>query len=232
MRYRDDYGGYYERCRRPGSPPMRDPNPVVYLVPGVGMFTFAKDKATARVAAEFYVNAIHVMRGAAGVDEYAGLPEQEAFDIEYWALEEAKLRRMPPPKELAGRIAYVTGGAGGIGRAVARRLLADDASVVLVDVDAEALDAVYLELRDEFSSDVVRAVRADVTDEESVADSFRATVGAYGGLDVVVSNAGIASSAPVEDTSLELWHRNFEVLATGYFLVSREAMRASSMALA
>jgi rhamnulose-1-phosphate aldolase/alcohol dehydrogenase len=224
-RYRDEYEGYYHRCRRPDSPPMRDPHPVVYLVPGVGMFTFAKDKATARVAAEFYVNAIHVMRGAAGVDEYVGLPEQEAFDIEYWALEEAKLRRMPPPEELAGRIAYVTGGAGGIGRAVARRLVAGDASVVLVDIDAEALEAAQTELRAEFGADGVLAVQADVTDEESVVNSFRTAARAYGGLDIVVSNAGIASSAPVEETSLELWHRNFEVLATGYFLVSREAMR-------
>ena len=139
-RYRQDYAGYYERCRHADSPAMRDPNAVVYLVPQVGMLTFARDKATARIAAEFYVNAINVMRGAAGVDPYVGLPEQEAFDIEYWLLEEAKLQRLPKPKALAGRVALVTGGAGGIGGAVARRLLAEGACVVLTDIDAEALD--------------------------------------------------------------------------------------------
>ena len=140
--YRDDYAAYYERCKHPDSPAMRDPNAVVYLVPGVGMITFAKDKATARISAEFYVNAINVMRGASTASAtYRGLPEQEAFDIEYWLLEEAKLQRMPKPKSLAGRIALVTGGAGGIGAATAERLLREGACVVLADIDAEALEA-------------------------------------------------------------------------------------------
>ncbi len=136
--YRRDYAAYYERCKHADSPAMRDPNAVVYLVPGIGMFTFAKDKATARIAGEFYVNAINVMRGASGVSDYVGLAEQEAFNIEYWLLEEAKLRRLPKPKSLAGRIAYVTGGAGGIGGATAQRLLAEGACVVVADIDEAA----------------------------------------------------------------------------------------------
>jgi 3-oxoacyl-ACP reductase-like protein len=138
--YRADYKAYYDRCKRDNSPAVRDANPIIYLIPGVGMLSFAKDKATARIAGEFYVNAINVMRGANGVDSYVGLPEQEAFDIEYWLLEEAKLQRMPKPKSLAGRIALVTGGAGGIGQAVARQMLQEGACVMLTDIDAEALE--------------------------------------------------------------------------------------------
>ncbi len=145
--YRADYAAYYERCRRPHSPAMRDPNAVIYLVPGVGMLSFAKDKATARIAAEFYVNAINVMRGASGVSRYVGLAEQEAFDIEYWLLEEAKLQRMPKPKSLAGRIAFITGGAGGIGRAIAQRLIGEGACVVLADIDKASLETTVAEFR-------------------------------------------------------------------------------------
>ncbi len=170
--YRDGYSAYYERCKRPDSPPLRDPNPVVYLAPGLGMRTFAKDKATARVSAEFYVNAINVMRGASGVSQYRGLPEQEAFDIEYWLLEEAKLQRMPPPKPLAGRVALVTGAAGGIGRATARRLLAEGAAVIAADIDAAALDAALGALRADFGADQVQGVRMDVTDEAAVDAAF------------------------------------------------------------
>jgi rhamnulose-1-phosphate aldolase/alcohol dehydrogenase len=223
--YREDYRTYYERCRRDDSPPMRDPNPVVFLMPGIGMVTLAKDKATARIAGEFYVNAINVMRGASSVDEYVGLDEQEAFNIEYWQLEEAKLRRQPPPKPLASRIAYITGGAGGIGRAVAERLLADDACVVLVDRDEEVLRGVESELVERFSADRVRATVADVTDEAAVRRSFEFAASEYGGVDIVVSNAGIASAAPIAETTLETWNTNLSVLATGYFLVGREAMR-------
>jgi rhamnulose-1-phosphate aldolase/alcohol dehydrogenase len=223
--YRKDYGAYYERCKRPNSPKMRDPNPVIYLVPGVGMLSFAKDKATARIAAEFYVNAINVMRGAASVSRYVGLAEQEAFDIEYWLLEEAKLQRMPKPKSLAGRVALVTGGAGGIGRAIAERLMKEGACVMLADLDERSLEATVTEFREGYGRDAVAGARADVTDEKAVEAAFRDAVLAYGGIDIVVANAGIASAAPFEDTSLELWNRNLSILATGYFLTAREGYR-------
>ncbi|MCB6183347.1 bifunctional rhamnulose-1-phosphate aldolase/short-chain dehydrogenase [Leeia sp. TBRC 13508] len=221
--YRQDYAAYYNRCKRANSPAMRDANAVVYLIPGVGMLTFAKDKATARIAGEFYVNAINVMRGAAGVDTYVGLPEQEAFDIEYWLLEEAKLQRMPKPKSLAGRVALVTGGAGGIGRAVASQLLSEGACVVLSDVDQNALTEAKQELVAKFGKDVVSSVQVDVTNETAVIESLKSAMVDFGGLDILVSNAGIASAAPFEETTLALWEKNLSVLATGYFLVSRSA---------
>ena len=221
--YRARYEAYYQRCRRPDSPPMRDPSPIILLVPGVGLLSFQKDKATARVAAEYYVNAINVMRGAEGVSAYAPIAEQEAFDIEYWSLEEAKLRRLPPAKSLEGRVALVTGGAGGIGAACARRLLSEGASVVVADLDAPALEECREALEKEHGRDRVRAVRADVTDEAAVRAAFAWAAREYGGLDVLVSNAGIASAAPLDETSLDTWNRNLAILATGYFLVSREA---------
>ena len=223
--YRAAYAAYYERCKHPDSPPMRDPNPVVFLVPGVGQLTFARDKATARIAAEFYRNAINVMRGAAAVDIYVGLPEQEAFDIEYWLLEEAKLRRLPKPKSLAGRVALITGGAGGIGSAIARRYLGEGASVVLADIDAAALDAGVSELGTVYGAENVRGAVLDVTDEAAVEKAFAETALAFGGLDILVSNAGIAYAAPIEDTTLAAWNRNMDILAKGYFLVGREAFR-------
>ncbi|WP_152046220.1 bifunctional rhamnulose-1-phosphate aldolase/short-chain dehydrogenase [Aureimonas psammosilenae] len=223
--YRADYAAYYERCRHDNSPAIRDPNAVIYLVPGVGMISFAKDKATARIAGEFYVNAINVMRGASGVDTYQGLPEQEAFDIEYWLLEEAKLQRMPKAKPLQGRVALVTGGAGGIGRAIAARFLSEGACVVLADIDASALESAKADFAKSFGSDQVRTVNMNVTAEGEVAKSFSDAVVEYGGLDILVSNAGIASASPVEDTTLEIWDKNISILATGYFLVSREAFR-------
>ncbi|WP_026618218.1 rhamnulose-1-phosphate aldolase/alcohol dehydrogenase [Ensifer sp. WSM1721] len=223
--YRADYAAYYERCKRVDSPAMRDPNAVVYLVPGVGMITFAKDKATARISGEFYVNAINVMRGASGVSTYVGLPEQEAFDIEYWLLEEAKLQRMPKPKSLAGRIALVTGGAGGIGKATANRLMQEGACVVLADIDEAALEAAQIELAGRYGKDFVRSVNMNVTSEAAVESGFGDALLAFGGLDILVSNAGLASSAAVEDTTLALWNKNMDILATGYFLVSREAFR-------
>jgi rhamnose utilization protein RhaD (predicted bifunctional aldolase and dehydrogenase)/NAD(P)-dependent dehydrogenase (short-subunit alcohol dehydrogenase family) len=223
--YRDDYSAYYRRCKRPNSPDMRDPNAVIYLVPGIGMLSFAKDKATARIASEFYLNAINVMRGASGVGAYVGLPEQEAFDIEYWLLEEAKLQRMPKPKSLAGRIAYVTGGAGGIGSATALRLLVEGACVVLADIDQQALDQRIEAIVQKFGRDSAVGIKLDVTKEAGVVASFHEAILAYGGIDIVVSNAGIASASPVEDTSLALWQKNMDVLATGYFLVAREAFR-------
>ncbi|MHB1102304.1 MAG: bifunctional rhamnulose-1-phosphate aldolase/short-chain dehydrogenase [Devosia sp.] len=223
--YRADYAAYYDRCKHPDSPAIRDANAVVYLMPGVGMFTYALDKATARISSEFYVNAINVMRGASAVSTYQGLREQEAFDIEYWRLEEAKLQRLPKPKSLAGHIALVTGGAGGIGRATAARLLTEGACVVLADIDETALGAANEELGQRFGKDFVRPVKLDVTKEDAVIAGFAETAVEFGGIDILVSNAGLASSAPIEETSIDLWNRNIDILATGYFLVSREAFR-------
>ncbi len=224
-RYRTEYESYYARCKRPDSPPLRNPDPVIVLVPGLGMFSFATDAKGARTAANFYKSAIAVMRGAASVDRYVGLPEQEAFDVEYWALEEAKLHRLPPPAPLAGRVAFVTGGAGGIGRATAARLLADGAHVVLADIDARALETAHADLVARHDPERIRDVVRDVSDEASVAASFREAVLAFGGIDIVVSNAGLASSATVTDTTLAVWNKTHDVLTTGYFLVSREAFR-------
>jgi len=223
--YCADYKRYYKACKHDNSPKMRDPNPVIFLIPGVGMLSFARDKATARIAGEFYVNAINVMRGASGVSEYQGLPEQEAFDIEYWLLEEAKLQRMPKPKSLAGRIALITGGAGGIGYATAERLAGEGACVVLADIDAESLKSAHANLSKRYGADQVRSVELNVTDEKGVANAFVEASVELGGIDILVSNAGIASSAPLETTELSMWNRNIDILATGYFLVSREAFR-------
>jgi len=221
--YREDYAGYYNRCKRDNSPAMRDPNPVIYLIPGVGMLSFAKDKSTARIAGEFYVNAINVMRGADSVSEYVGLPEQEAFDIEYWLLEEAKLQRMAKPKSLAGHIALVTGAAGGIGLATAKRLAKEGANIVLMDIDEDALTTAQASLTSEFGKDAASSIKMDVTNEGDVIRAVNHCAVAFGGLDIVVSNAGIASSAPLEETSLALWNKNQSILSTGYFLVAREA---------
>nr|WP_067298263.1 bifunctional rhamnulose-1-phosphate aldolase/short-chain dehydrogenase [Marinobacterium profundum] len=221
--YRADYAAYYERCKHDNSPALRDANPVVYLIPGVGMLTFAKDKATARIAGEFYVNAINVMRGASGVSQYMGLPEQDAFDIEYWLLEEAKLQRMPKPKALAGRVALITGGAGGIGRATAQRMLNEGACVMLTDIDQNSLNETLEDFQLQYGADQVDAVRMDVTDEQQVQQAFSSSCLRFGGVDILVSNAGIASSSPLDETTLENWNFNQNILSTGYFLVSREA---------
>jgi rhamnulose-1-phosphate aldolase/alcohol dehydrogenase len=221
--YRKAYGMYYDQCKRPNSPAMRDTNPVVVLVPGVGMMTFAADKTTARLAGEFYINAINVMRGAEAVGDYIALDEQEAFDIEYWLLEEAKLQRMPAPKPMVGKVALVTGGAGGIGAATAARLLSEGACVMLADRDGGALAAVQAGFANQFGKDVVRAATCDVTDEAQVKAAFDLCAREFGGLDVLVANAGIASSAPIADTTIALWDKNYEVLAKGYFLTAKHA---------
>ena len=223
--YRADYAAYYDRCKHRDSPAMRDPNAVIYLIPGIGMLAFAGDKATARISAEFYINAINVMRGASAVSTYCGLPEQEAFDIEYWALEEAKLQRLPKPKPLAGQVAFVTGGAGGIGKATAVRLLREGACVVLADIDEAALAIAQSELGQHFGPDFVATVKQNVTSESDVIAAFNEACLAFGGIDILVSNAGISSSSPIEDTELSMWNRNIDILATGYFLNSREAFR-------
>jgi rhamnulose-1-phosphate aldolase/alcohol dehydrogenase len=221
--FRDHYAAYYERCKRSNSPAMRDANPIVVLIPGVGRITFAADKTTARLAGEFYGNAINVMRGAEAIGDYIGLDEQEAFDIEYWLLEEAKLQRMPAPKPLVGKVALVTGGAGGIGAATAARLLREGACVMLADRDGAAVEDVRAGFAGQFGKDVVRSAVCDVTNEAQVQAAFDLCAREFGGLDILVANAGIASSAPIEDTTLELWNRNYDVLAQGYFLTARAA---------
>ncbi len=221
--YRADYQAYYERRRRPDSPPMRDGSPVIVLVPGLGLFSLTANATASRIAAEFYKNAINVMRGAEAIGAYQGLGEQDAFDIEYWALEEAKLRRRPPARPLEGRIALITGAAGGIGRACAERLLGEGACVVLADIDLAALESATDSLSADFGTDRLRACAMDVTDEQAVADGMALAAREFGGLDILVANAGIASAAPIEETSLELWRKNHSVLVEGYFLVSRAA---------
>jgi rhamnulose-1-phosphate aldolase/alcohol dehydrogenase len=221
--YRDRYAAYYKRCAGPKDPPMRDANPVVVLVPGIGRLTFAADKTTARLAGEFYGNAINVMRGAEAIGRYVGLAEQEAFNIEYWALEEAKLQRMPKPKPLVGKIALVTGAAGGIGAATAKRLLSDGACVMLTDRDTDALRQAGEGLSRQFGADVLRVQVCDVTEEAQVQAAFAACAREFGGLDILVANAGLASAAPIEETTLELWRKNYDVLVEGYFLAARAA---------
>jgi rhamnulose-1-phosphate aldolase/alcohol dehydrogenase len=221
--YRRDYAAYYQRCAKPGDPAMRDANPVIVLLPGVGRFAFAADKTTARLASEFYGNAVNVMRGATAIGDYIGLPESEAFAIEYWALEEAKLQRMPKPKPLVGRIAFVTGAAGGIGAATAARLLSEGACVMLTDRDGGTLTAAEADLKERFGKDVVASSQCDVTDEGQVQAAFDACARTFGGVDIVVANAGLASSAPIEETTTAIWRRNYDVLAEGYFLTCRAA---------
>ncbi|MGA5313180.1 bifunctional aldolase/short-chain dehydrogenase [Streptomyces pseudogriseolus] len=220
--YREEYAAYYERHAEPDSPAMRGADPAIVLVPGVGMFSFGRDKQTARVAGEFYLNAINVMRGAEAVSAYAPIEEPEKFRIEYWALEEAKLRRMPPPKPLATRVALVTGAGSGIGKAVARRLAAEGACVVVADVNGGNAASVAEELG---GPDTAVAVTVDVTDEEQIAAAFRSAVLAFGGVDLVVNNAGISLSKPLLKTTAEDWDLQHAVMARGSFLVSREAAR-------
>jgi NAD(P)-dependent dehydrogenase (short-subunit alcohol dehydrogenase family) len=224
--YNARYAGYYERCRHHDSPAVRDPDPVVVMVRGAGALAFAPDRTAARIAGEYVVNAMAVTRGALALGDYKPLPEQDAFDIEYWVLEEAKLRRMPAPKPFAGQVAYITGAAGGIGRAVAEQVLARDGCVMLVDIDAARLGVVETELKGRFRPDLIRSAVIDVTVEDSVVRSFDRCTEAFGGVDIVVANAGIASSAPIVETSLDMWQSNFRVLSEGYFLTAREAFKA------
>lgn len=219
--YSQLYADYYSACKRPNSPAMRDPNPVVILWPGVGMFTFAKDKQTARVAAEFYTNAINVMRGAEAVSEYTSLPRQEAFDIEYWLLEEAKLQRMPKPKPLSGRVALVTGSAGGIGKAIARKFAEEGACVLLNDFNPERLEEAKMEFLKDFGKDAVLATVLNVTDSQSIAAAFEAACRAFGGVDIVVNNAGISISQPIAEHTEENWDKLYDILVKGQFLVSQ-----------
>ncbi|CAM5698138.1 MULTISPECIES: bifunctional aldolase/short-chain dehydrogenase [Streptomyces] len=224
--YREEYAAYYRRHALPDSPAMRGADPAVVLVPGVGMFSFGKDKQTARVAGEFYVNAVNVMRGAEAVSSYAPIEEAEKFRIEYWALEEAKLQRMPKPKPLATRVALVTGAGSGIGKAIAHRLAAEGACVVVADLNGENAVAVAEELG---GPDKAVAVTVDVTDEEQIAAAFKAASLAFGGVDLVVNNAGISISKPLLETSVKDWDLQHDIMARGSFLVSREAARVMTV---
>jgi rhamnulose-1-phosphate aldolase/alcohol dehydrogenase len=221
-RYREDYRAYYERYADENSPPMRGADPAIVLIPGVGMFSFGADKQTARVAGEFYVNAINVMRGAEAISSYAPIPESEKFRIEYWELEEAKLRRRPAPKPLAGRIALVTGGGSGIGRATALRLAAEGACVVVADRNGDSALEVAREIG---NADAAVSVGADVTSELDIAAAFEAAALAFGGVDLVVNNAGLSISKPLTETTVADWDILHDVMARGSFLVSREAAR-------
>lgn len=222
--YRKMYAGYYETCKHPNSPAMRDANPVVILYPGVGMFTFSKDKQTARVAAEFYINAINVMKGAEAVSEYTSLPRQEAFNIEYWLLEEAKLQRMPKPKPLSGRIALVTGSAGGIGKAIARKFAEEGACVVLSDNNAERLGEAKEEFKKLYGKDQYTGDVLDVTDAATIGGCLKTAVLAFGGLDIVVNNAGLSISKTIEGHSEKDWDLLYDVLVKGQFLVTQQAV--------
>ncbi len=219
--YRSAYGKYYETCKHPSSPAIRDSNPVVILYPGVGMFTFSKDKQTARVAAEFYINAINVMKGAEAVSQYTGLSEQEAFNIEYWLLEEAKLQRMPKPKPLSGKVALVTGSAGGIGKAIAKKFAEEGACVILNDINQERLDSAVEEFKKGFGKDTASSTLLNVTDSESIKKAFANAALAFGGVDIIVNNAGISISKSIADHTLEDWDKLYDILVKGQFLVSK-----------
>ncbi|MFN8345460.1 MAG: bifunctional aldolase/short-chain dehydrogenase [Spirosomataceae bacterium] len=226
--YRELYTDYYETCKHPDSPAMRDPNPVVILYPGVGMFTFSKDKTTARLASEYYINAVNVMKGAEAVSEYTSLPRQEAFNIEYWLLEEAKLQRMPKPKALSGRVALITGSAGGIGKAIAKKFAEEGAVVVLNDINEERLAGAKEEFVKKFGKDAVATTLLNVTDAGSIISAMDNAALAFGGVDIIVNNAGISISKPIQDHSIEDWDKLYDILVKGQFLVTQagvEVMR-------
>ena len=222
--YRAMYRDYYNTCKHSNSPAMRDPNPVVILWPRVGMFTFAKDKQTARVASEFYINAINVMRGAEAISEYTSLPRQEAFNIEYWLLEEAKLQRMPKPKPLSGKVALVTGSAGGIGKAIAKKFAQEGACVVLNDINPERLNGAKEEFVGLFSKDPVATTPLNVTDPASIDAAYNAACLAFGGVDIVINNAGISISRPIAEHSIEEWDQLYDILVKGQFMVTKAAV--------
>jgi rhamnulose-1-phosphate aldolase/alcohol dehydrogenase len=226
--YRKMYAAYYDTCKKTNSPAMRDPNPVVILYPGVGMFTFAKDKTMARLASEYYVNAVNVMKGAEAVSEYTSLPRQEAFDIEYWLLEEAKLQRMPKPKALSGRVALITGSGGGIGKAIAKKFAEEGACVILNDIDEERLAGAKAEFVKLFGKDAVGSTVLNVTSEASAEKAYDASALAFGGVDIVINNAGISISKSIAEHTLEEWDRLYDILVKGQFIVSKagvEVMR-------
>ena len=220
--YRAAYTRYYEKYREKESPAMRGADPLIVLVPGVGMFSFGADKKTARVASEFYINAINVMRGAEALSTYRPISEREKFRIEYWSLEEAKLQRLPKPSSHASKVAFVTGAASGIGKAIAQRLAHDGACVVIADLDESKAQAVAREIG---STDVAIGVGMDVRDENAVRNALDRAVLAFGGVDIVVNNAGVSLSKPLLETTESDWDFQHDIMAKGSFLVSREAAR-------
>ncbi|HWW39226.1 bifunctional aldolase/short-chain dehydrogenase [Pedobacter sp.] len=230
--YREMYQVYYESCRHNNSPAIRDANPVIILYPGIGLFSFSKDKQTARVAAEFYINAINVMKGAEAVSEYTSLPRQEAFNIEYWLLEEAKLQRMPKPKALSGKIALITGSAGGIGKAIAHKFIEEGACVVINDNDASRLEKANESFHQEFGRDAFTSVILDVTKADSINNAFKKACLEFGGVDVVVNCAGISISKPIEEHTEQDWDLLYDILVKGQFLVTKagvEVMRKQNI---
>ncbi|GLB49331.1 bifunctional aldolase/short-chain dehydrogenase [Neptunitalea lumnitzerae] len=219
-KYRQEYAEYYQKCKHPNSPDMRDPNPVIIIYPGVGMFSFAKNKQTARVASEFYVNAINVMRGAEAISAYTALPRQEAFDIEYWLLEEAKLKHMPAEKPLSRKVALVTGGTGGIGKAIADKLIAEGANVVVTDISEESIEKAL----HNYKKDDATAVLCDVTDANDIEKAFKKACLAFGGIDIVVHSAGLAISKPIEETTTKDWDILQNVLVKGQFMLAQKGI--------
>lgn len=218
--YRKEYAEYYENCKRDNSPGMRDPNPVIIIYPGVGMFSFAKNKQTTRVASEFYINAINVMRGAEAITEYTSLPRQEAFDIEYWLLEEAKLQRMPKEKPLSRKVALVTGAGGGIGKAIADKLAEEGANIVLTDIVEDRL----VEGVATYKRDVASYAVCDVTNTESIANAFKKACLEFGGVDIIVHSAGLAISKPLEETTDKDWNLLQNVLVKGQFDLAKQGV--------
>lgn len=230
--YRKMYSEYYNTCKHPNSPAIRDTNPVVILYPGVGMFTFSKDKQTTRVASEFYINAINVMKGAEAISEYTSLPRQEAFNIEYWLLEEAKLQRMPKPKPLTGKIALVTGSAGGIGKAIAKRFVEEGACVIINDNDSDRLKKAEEEFKKQFDKDAFASTLLDVTNGDQIKKAFETTALAFGGVDIVVNCAGISISKSIQDHTEKDWDFLYDILVKGQFLITQagvEIMRKQSI---
>jgi rhamnulose-1-phosphate aldolase/alcohol dehydrogenase len=222
--YRKMYHEYYNKCKHSNSPAIRDANPVVILYPGIGMFTFAKDKQTARVAAEFYINAINVMKGAEAISAYTSLPRQEAFNIEYWLLEEAKLQRMPKPKPLTGKIALITGSAGGIGKAIAKKFISEGACVVLNDNDKSRLDSTIEDFRKQFGNDAFTSALLDVTNAGTIDEAMKVSALFFGGVDIIVNNAGLSISKPLEEHTEKDWDLLYDVLVKGQFLVTQSAV--------
>ena len=222
--YRKMYEAYYNDHKHPNSPAIRDANPVVILYPGVGMFTFAKDKSTARIAGEFYVNAINVMRGAEAISSYTSLPRQEAFNIEYWLLEEAKLQRLPKPKALTGKIALVTGSAGGIGKAIAKKFVEEGACIVLNDNDEDRLEGAFAEFKKQYNKDCVASALLDVTNHPDIKEAFETAAINFGGVDIVVNCAGLSISKPIEEHTAKDWDLLYDVLVKGQFFITQEAV--------